>query len=280
LKKYFETTPPFPISGNFLKRDSQGCVLKAAFCLAFIILLVLQCSEKNDDNDGLKLVGNSSGVGNGMVVGKLYGPQGKNPSQGTIVSVWRKNTVATFNDTSLSGALKTTATNMAGVFAIDTIDTGMYIIQGIDNDENMVFIDSVHIAKPDTTIKLPPDTLKEPGAIKGSVNLPLGGSFRQVFVLAFGTDRYTQVNEDGTFLFKQLAEATYTFKILSVSSLYGAIDSGNIRVISAETTDIGTLDLPLRQMPKLKLQTAYDSMRQVVTLSWCRRRSGGTPVKE
>jgi hypothetical protein len=248
---------------------SRGNSLLILAIAAAFIFFITHCTDTNIGNDNLKIAGNSSGVGNGMVVGKLFSPDGKNPSQGAIVTVWRKNSLAAIGDTASSGAIKTTATDMRGGFSIDTLDdTGMYLIQGIDNEENMVLIDSIHIGKRDTTVSLPPDTLKAPGAIKGSVVLPLGGNFMQVFVLAFGNDRYVQVKENGTFLFKQLAEATYTLKILSVSSQYGLIDTGNVRVTSAETTDIGAVELPLRQLPKIHLRTAYDSMAQVVTLSW------------
>jgi hypothetical protein len=134
----------------------------------------------------------------------------------------------------------------------------------------MVRIDSILITRTDKTLTLPVATAKKPGSIRGAVNLNFGGSPSEVFVLAFGTDRLTPVKEDRTFLFEGLAEGTYKLKILSISQQYGAVDTGGIRVKSGDTAEIGVIDLPLLKLPKMELRPYYDSLRQVVTLTWSR----------
>ncbi len=216
--------------------------------------------------------GNGSGAGNPMITGRLFEPDGKIPADGAIVKVWEKKSIAniaTGNSIKTDRAAYITATDNDGIFSIESIDTGFYSIEGSDQYQNVVMIDSLHIATFDTTLDLPEDTLKAPGAIDGYIFLSSGGNSQQVFILAYGTDRFVQVDTNGKFLFQQLAEGVYTLKILSLSSQYGSIDTGNISVKSDNTTDIGSIDLPLKTIPKVEgLLINYDSRLQRVALLW------------
>jgi hypothetical protein len=125
------------------------------------------------------------------------------------------------------------------------------------------------VTNSDSTVTLPPDTLKPAGSIKGVIRLSEGGDPRKVFVLAFGIDRFARVEEDGSFRFTTLAEAEYDLRIISSIDHYGVLDTVNIPVISADTTNLDTLELPYTGNPTVKgLSLTYDTLKQIVTLTW------------
>ncbi len=215
---------------------------------------------------------NGSGVGNGMICGKVYAPDGQTPAKGAIVSIWDRNTLASITSYRLkkvNTVTYTTETNANGEFIIQTIDTGLYTMEAIDDQENMVRVDWISIQSPDTRLNLPPDTLKAPGAIKGSIALDAGGDPMEVFILCFGNDRYRQVGGDGTFLLSPLAEGEYTLKVLPLIAHYGSLDTGIITVKSGDTVDLGVITLSVDEIPAVGgLRMEYDSLLQVMTLMW------------
>ena len=88
-------------------------------------------------------------------------------------------------------------------------------------------------------------------------------------MLAFGVDRFARVKDDGSFKFKNLAQGEYDLCILSTLVDYGVLDTVNIPVITADTTDLGVLELPFIGIPVVKgLSLEYDTLKQIVTLSW------------
>ena len=97
--------------------------------LAIAPLLELSCTAD-------KIAGNGSQTGNPMIAGILYQSNGKTPAKGAIVYLRKKNTLA-----EVPGALVkrlaadtnvTVVTDSRGAFAIDSIDTGTYVIEGTD----------------------------------------------------------------------------------------------------------------------------------------------------
>jgi hypothetical protein len=130
-------------------------------------------------------------------------------------------------------------------------------------------IDSVKVKNPDSTKVVPPDTLKPAGAIKGIISLSEGGDPRQVFVLAFGIDRFARVNADGSFKFSNLARGSYDLRLISGLSNYGVLDTSGVLVIAGDTTDLGTISLPFTGIPTPKnLKVSFDTLKQFVILIW------------
>jgi hypothetical protein len=234
-------------------------------CLAgSLLVLQFHCSPTQH-------AGNSSQIGNGMVVGMLYEPDGVTPAKSAVVHIRKKNTLADTSRLGLSKRLvdtSTVTTNDSGVFRIDTIDTGTYVIEGTSGN-NLALIDSVKVKNPDSTKVVPPDTLKPAGAIKGIINLSEGGDPRQVFVLAFGIDRFARVNADGSFKFSNLARGLYDFRLLSGLPNYGILDTSGVRVIEGDTTNLGTISLPFTGISTPKnLKVSFDTLKQLVILTW------------
>lgn len=200
----------------------------------------------------------------------LYEPDGITPAKGAVVHIRKKSTLADTSQPGLSKKLadtSTVTTNDSGVFRIDTIDTGTYVIEGTSGN-NLALIDSVRII-PDSIRTLPPDTLKPAGAIKGIIILSEGGDPRQVFVLAFGIDRFARVDTGGTFKFSNLARGLYDLRLISGLFNYGVMDTSGVRVIAGDTTNLGTISLPFTGIPTPKnLKVSYDTLKQFVILTW------------
>jgi hypothetical protein len=235
------------------------------------LLIAFHCGPLISQAPSELIEGNGSSVGPGIVHGTLYEPGGKAPAVGAVVVVRNKNATALFNagqSGTTSGALLTTFTNKNGTFSFDTLASGLYVIEGSDVQGNMALFDSVRIATPTKQLILPPDTLEPAGAIRGALSLLSGGNPLQVFVLAFGVDRFCQVSPDGSFVFKGFAVGVYTIKIVSLDPAYGSADTSGIAVTSGDTTNIGTIELPLRKLPAPALRLEYDTMLMRAALSW------------
>jgi dihydrofolate reductase len=220
-------------------------------------------------------IGNGSDIGNAVVVGKLYAADGVTPAAGVCVHIRPKKSLA---DTSGIGLIKrlssltavdSVTTDDAGWFAFDsTLDTGTYVITSASGN-NAVLIDSVSITNRDLTDSLPPDTLKPAGALKGVIMLSEGGDKSNIFMLAFGIDKFARVDADGKFKFQNLAEAVYDLRIISSLADYRALDIYGISVWSKDTTDMDTIELPFIGIPTPKnVSIIYDTTGQIIALTW------------
>jgi hypothetical protein len=154
---------------------------------------------------------------------------------------------------------------------MNNIDTGLYVVEGIDSVNSRVLISSVRITNANGHYNLGLDTLMPAGTIRGKILLSDGGDASQVIVLAYGTDNFSRANTDGTFKSPGLAKSTYRLHILSLLPGYNSLDTGLIPVASAETTDVGTITLGFTGVPTPNhLALAYDSLKEFVTLAWSR----------
>jgi hypothetical protein len=230
-------------------------------------ILIINCSPTR-----LGMDGPTTQTGNGMIAGVVYQPDGKVPAGNASVYLRKKNSIVDISDILMkkySDSSAITKTNNSGEFSIDSIDTGIYTIECTDGGNNLAVIDSVSVRYFDSTLALPPLALKPAGAIKGAIRLAEGGNPRKVFVIAAGIDRFTTADTNGLFTFERLAEGKYWLEFLPTLDNYDLFDTMGISVTSAETTDIGVVDLPYTGIPTIKnLKASYDTLKQQVTLRW------------
>src|SRR3989339_11285 len=236
--------------------------------LTAFLLVLFSCEKKPTDVGGGVETGNTSA----MVMGKLYLADGHTPAANATLHIRKKTVLADTSEAGLHKVLADTAatvtTDDTGGFAIDSINPGLYVIEGAE-DSNVVLIDSVAVTSQDSTVVLPPDTLKPAGALKGVIYLSEGGDPRKVFILAFGIDRFSGVNADGSFKFSSLAEARYNLRIISSLDNYGVLDTFGISINSADTTNMDTIRLPFTGIPTPKnLNLTYDTLGQTASLTW------------
>jgi hypothetical protein len=149
----------------------NGIVVFVGFLLATHFF---GCSKPTDNSHA----GDGSETTNAMVMGKLYLPDGHTPAANATIHIRKKNTLA---DTSgvglhkmLADTTATVTTNDTGAFAIDSLNPGLYVIEGAE-DSYVVLIDSVRVQSQDSTVILPPDTLRPAGALKGVLRVAIRG---------------------------------------------------------------------------------------------------------
>jgi len=237
-------------------------------CIGICITLfgLLSCGNNPVAHNG------GSSTETARISGTFYKTDGT-VAKNIAVYLRKQNTLA---DTSVGILAKkaafsadTVITSDSGTFVLDSLDTGTYVVEGTDGNNNLVRIDSIKITATDSIRTLPPDTLKPAGAIKGIIKLSEGGDSRKVFVLAFGVDRFARVNADGSFKFTGLAEGKYDLRLISSLDSYGVLDTLNIQVRSADTNDMDSIELPFVGIPIPKnVALGYDTMNQIVTLKW------------
>lgn len=236
-------------------------------CAGIFGLLVVSCGISE-----VPKAGNSTQTGNGFVLaGRFFKPDGTTPAADALVEVRKKETIADITcelNKQRTDDRLLTATDDEGYYSFGTLPEGVYVVQGTDQNNNMVLIDSVIIPKSVSTQNLGDDTLLPPGTLIGSVELINGGFTGQIFILAFGLDRFCTVRTDGSFRFTSLPSGTYTFRILSLDPQYGHVDIEYMRIGSDSTTSIGSAALPLRELGMPELTAYYDTLSMSVTLSW------------
>jgi hypothetical protein len=213
-----------------------------------------------------------------MISGTIFNKNGS-PAKNVSIYLRKKTYLANISaflskkSTVLDRALATTDGN--GKFTIDTVDTGVYVLEGTDGGNNLALNDSVSVKNKGSTVVLPPDTLEPAGAIKGVIRLSNGGDPRKVFVLAFGIDKFAQVDSGGGFKFMNLAPGKYDLRLIPVLDNYNVLDEFNIPVKAADTTNLDTIKLPYTGIPSLTgLKVSYDSLNQIVKLLWNKPTTG------
>lgn len=240
--------------------------MKCCFLSAFLLdafFLLLNCTPTTPD-----YTGNLSQTGNGIVAGIVYQSDGKTPAESAGVVIHGKDFFADTTENP-SKSINTIFTDADGKFTLCPIDTGAYVIEISDSNNNRCLIDSVHVISLHTCLNLRPAILKPAGAVKGLISLSEGGDPRKVLVLVFGIDRFARVDTDGSFRISNLAEGRYDLRFISSLDNYGILDMKHIAVTSAHTTDIDTVKLPFTGIPVSKnVKVSYDTLKQIVSLSW------------
>jgi hypothetical protein len=236
---------------------------------SLVVLTIICCTSTPSD-----LCGNSTQVGNGRITGSIYEPDGSTPAKNAAVYVRRKNALADITLLSVKQPADSVLTDDSGRFTTDSLDTDLYIIEATDRKNAFVFIDSIVVNDTEAR-QLPPATLKKPGAVKGTLKLSDGSDPRKIFILAFGLDRFVTAQQDGSFLFGQIAEGTYHIRIIPALDNYGVFDITSVPVRSADTIDLGIIELPFTGIPIVRNVTAsYDTLRQWVTVQWSKPLTG------
>ncbi|MBN1308494.1 MAG: hypothetical protein JXA18_11285 [Chitinispirillaceae bacterium] len=227
----------------------------------------------------LDMSGGSTESTNQVVVGMVYEPDGKTPAEGAVVIIRSQNTLAAIEGVTAekqNSTKDTAVTDNSGRYAFrEALDNDLYSFEAI-KDDNAVFINPVNVAYGEDTVEMDPVTLRPTGRIIGGIFLAEGGDPTEVYVLAFGIDRFTRVDSDGQFTFSGLGEGEYYLKIITTLDIYGSFDTAWIPVVASETTDLGTITLPFSGLPvPQNVKVTYDPGPQKATISWDRAERPG-----
>jgi hypothetical protein len=213
-----------------------------------------------------------TGNNHSSITGKLLQADGKSPASGVVVTLRSSDAVAPIVGSALAkikANKRVVLTDANGGFAIDSCNAGEYVIEGVADKGKAVRIDSVIVRDTGKTTEVPPQSLQATGALRGTVVLDGGGDPGNVFILAFGSDRFVQAQSDGKFFMGDLPYGNYDLKIVSVLTEYEGCKTMPISVAPGDTVCADTIyfkaqDLCVPQNVALH----YDSMLQRVSLRW------------
>ncbi|MBN2513539.1 MAG: hypothetical protein JXB18_11425 [Sedimentisphaerales bacterium] len=234
----------------------------------FLLSIYLGCSPTGPD-----VAGDGSQTGNAAVVGVLYNPDGT-PAKNAKVYFITYNHQPTLKK-ALAKTLATmavgdsTTTDSTGTFSFDSMSADTYNVFGEGPDGNLSYQDSVVItgntANPDT---VPPDTVKLPGSLAGFLKMEPGDDPRTVTMYVIGATKYALPESDASFSLAEMAEGTYRVRILSTLDKYLPLDTTLTIDAGTELNLPDSIVLPLK-IPKITDFTVnYDTLKQIVTLSW------------
>jgi hypothetical protein len=229
-------------------------LLTAAILVALASLLFYHCTKN---------VAGGTEVGNPSVSAMLYEPDGT-PAKNATVYFYR---FGTDPRTGLAAAVFSTTTNANGNYTA-LLDSGTYDMLASKNG-TATFQDSIK-AFIDSTIHPPADTLKAFGSISGKVLLQGTDDPRTVFVLFMGTNIFTMVQDSlGNFTAPGMAKGKYKVRLLSILDDYKPMDTSFVIKAGVDSVIPESIRLEYKGIPTPSgLSIAYDTLRQIVTLTW------------
>jgi hypothetical protein len=206
--------------------------------LTLLFIAGLNCST--DLADG------GTEAGNAKIIGTVVDENGT-PVDNALVTLNEKTDTIlhyyTVHD-SLITYDTTVATDSKGVFAFDLPDSGMYHITVEKYKRFLVFIDSIHVFNK-VTISLPPDTIREPGVITGTVYLndTTGVTEKQIRVIVKEKlDYVIEIGHGEPFTFADIPRGLYGI-LCSPESGEFLPKWLKVEVTPGDTTDLGKIVL-------------------------------------
>ena len=236
--------------------------IKTLFTLGIAILglLFLQCGHDPVSSSG------GTDTGNALVMGHIY--KGNSPAIGAkvfFVPVGHNP-----NPAALGKALASTdtvTTDSTGTYGTNDLDSGTYNVFGQDNSGNLSLIDSVHVTGDSQVV--PPDTLKLPGSLAGFIKMQGRDDPASVLIMPFGTFiKPDPTFSTGAFSLANLAEGRYSIRFMSVLDRYEKLDTTFTITAGQPLTLPDSIRLPLKIPTPTGFKITYDTLKQIVTISW------------
>jgi hypothetical protein len=229
-----------------------------ALTTVIAIVIVLTCGRN-------PIAGNGTQTGN-PVIAMLYNPDGSPAVNAKVCFYHRDNDP---RPDSGEGVIDSALTDTNGNYTV-TLAAGTYTIVA-NGDSGLAYKDSVAVTGGDT-IRPAPDTLRPAGSVRGVVRLEEGGDPRTIFVLFMGTRTFTWPDDSlGNFTSGLMAEGRYRVRLITTTPDYLPLDDTLEVTAGREDTLADTIILKYNGIPVPKnLRIQYDTMKQIVTLTWNR----------
>jgi hypothetical protein len=236
-------------------------IITSIAVVSIMAFLFLDCSDD-------KVAGGGSETDNSALVsGYIYGINGA-PVQDAKVRFVPVNHNPSAGHKALA-ATDSAITDSTGWYGLNTLQPGSYnLLAANTNSSQLAYDDSVAITG--DTNKLGTETLQLPGSIRGIVKLLPGDNATTVSMFAFGTFNMTGAELDGSFSFSNLAAGTYRVRISSYLDKYLPLDTLLTVQAGVDFPLVDTIALPLAIPVPKNVKLAYDTLKQIVTLTWDR----------
>lgn len=209
--------------------------------------------------------GTDTETGIAMISGHLYNLDGS-PARGAKVLFIKasNNPYASAKRLAIADSV---LTDTNGYYGVDSLPADTYNVYGKGTDGDLSYEDSITVTS--DTVIVPPDTLKTPGSLRATIKLQGTDDPRTVFILVMGTSVWTGPDSLGVFNLSDMAEGTYNVRILTTLDNYLVKDTVlSIRSALADTLP-SAIELRYTGIPvPAGLQIQYDTLKQIVTLSW------------
>lgn len=209
-----------------------------AVCLTFLIPLLFNCGSTTEVSDESKIVGH------------LYTSGGSEPARDANVILRSRDYLSPSYKTGINASKEkivpcSTFTDASGEYEFDvgsSFPAGTYIIEASDKKGNCAVVDSIDVnnsfVESKSELAVPEGTLKPGSTISGKIsNNYVNG---EMVVCIFGLDRYTKVNEDGTFTFDNVPEGKLSLYMEEISSGEPYSDTVGVNTISSKTVSVET----------------------------------------
>ncbi len=174
------------------------------------------------------------------------------------------------------------ATGTDGTFPSFVVTDGYYSVLVRDPGDSLGrFVDSVHLVSK----KLPNgrDTLLALGSVRGVVRVGQGDSPAMVSVMIFGTELWTKVRGDGTFVLDGVPQGIFTLQVVSGTSGYAQLFH-RFQIQTGQNLALDTLTLIKTGLAAPGMVRALqDSVTGMVTIHWgavSNPRLGGYSVRK
>jgi hypothetical protein len=219
---------------------------------------------------------NSGGTetGDAKVSGVLYNSGGSRSAGAKVACIPRHYNP---NGGSRTG-IDSTVTDDTGSYRFKTMPADTYNIFA-QSDSGLVYIESV-VVKPDSQRRIPPDTLKAPGSIRGRIELEPGDDARNVFIIFLGTYVFRMADDSvGNFAISDLAKGRYRVRILANLPNYRVMDTAFTITAGRDSVLPQPIRLEYTGIPVPQgLRIVYDTLKQIVTLIW-NKPTTGRPIQ-
>lgn len=210
--------------------------------ISILVWAFMHCSNDLIDS------GSGSEAGNSKLIGIIVDEDGR-PVDNALATLKRKNDSLVNKYTQvINWRVRDTSvyTDFSGKYVFNIPDSGMYCLTIEKYKRLLIFIDSIQVI--DThSIKMPTDTIKEPGTIKGKVLLEDSTGIKQkkIFVYCKELDQYqTEITHGEEFLFTDIPEGTHWI-VGKPRSPEFKIGWKSVVVNPGQVIDIGTIILPI-----------------------------------
>lgn len=210
-------------------------------------------------------------VGEENGVGRLFLADGR-PAANAKVQVYKVGAVPQPADLAkrarAADPVVLTRTDAQGRFLVGDIEKGEYNILA-SLDEEYAYQDSLALGG--NRAPIPPDTLEDPGVVRGKVALEPQHNPRTVMVQLLGTNRFANVDSVGRFEFRDLAGGSYSVRVYTTESEYTPTFS-SFRAVTGREVDIEETLRPIfTGIPAVHgLTVLYDTLTGVAHLRWNR----------